>query len=77
MRARDAKDFLVSQIKQQSTLEAVPLSESEIKMLYFTESGGLSEEMQKVADEFDESYDMKTYETKITGLMKHAYRRLR
>jgi hypothetical protein len=76
MRAREAKDFLVKQIKEQAGLEAVSLSEPQIQMLYFTESGGPSEKMQKSADEFDQSYDTKTYEKKVRSLMKHAYKRL-
>jgi hypothetical protein len=73
MRVREAKDFLVDRIKQQAMLEEVPLSDVEIDMLYFTEQGGLSEKIQKAAEEFDQLYDMAEYERKISRLMKHAY----
>ena len=36
MRALEAKDFLVQQTAQQATLENVPLSDLEKRMMYFT-----------------------------------------
>ena len=77
MRAREAKDFLVEQIKKQAALDEVSLSDVEIQMLYFSEAEESSEKMQKLSDRFDETCDMPTYETKIATLMQHAYKRLK
>jgi hypothetical protein len=76
MRAREAKDFLVEQIKQQAAIENQSLSGLEVQMLYFTE-GSVSEKMQALAAEFDASQDSKVYEQKIAHLMKRAYKRLK
>jgi hypothetical protein len=38
---KEAKDFLVGEIKRQAAIESVALDEPEIQMLNFTESGGL------------------------------------
>jgi hypothetical protein len=76
MRVREAKDFLVNQVKQQAALGEQPLSELEIQMLSYSE-GGAPEQRQKLADEFDELHDAKAYEQKISQLMNHAYKRLR
>lgn len=77
MRSREAKDFLVSKIKQQAELESVPLEDPEIQMLYFSEQGGLSGKMQEVAAGFDSKYDSNAYEKKISRLMRNAYKRLK
>jgi hypothetical protein len=77
MRVKEAKNFLVAEIKRQAELEDIPLEDPEIQMLYFTEQGGLSPEMQKFTDSFDEEYDTQRYEKKIAGLMKRAYKRLK
>jgi hypothetical protein len=77
MRVREAKDFLVEQIRQQAAMENVQVSPVEIGMLYFTERGELSEEMHRLSEEFDSSYNMAEYEKKISQLMKHAYTRIR
>ena len=77
MRAKEAKDFLVDQIKQQAAAENVPLSELEIEMLYFTEQNGVSSKMEKLVAEFDETYDTPAYERKIAKLSKRTYRRLK
>ncbi|MGB2900309.1 MAG: hypothetical protein WBB89_13655 [Candidatus Acidiferrum sp.] len=39
MKVREAKDFLVAQTAEQASLEGVPLSDLEKRMMYFTESG--------------------------------------
>ncbi len=76
MRVREAKDFLVRQIQEQAALEGESLSELESRMLYFTEQGGLTEEMRQINEEFDANYDSAKYEKKISRLMGHAYKRL-
>lgn len=77
MRSQEAKDFLVSKIKQQAELDNVPLEDLEVQMLYFTEQGGLSAKMQEVAADFDSKYDSNAYEKKISELMHDAYKRLK
>ncbi|HTZ49173.1 MAG TPA: hypothetical protein VMH20_16385 [Verrucomicrobiae bacterium] len=76
MKVREAKDFLVVEIKEQAAIEGQPLSELEIRMLYFSERNN-SEKAEELAKEFDESYDMQSYEQKISSLMKHAHARLK
>jgi len=77
MRVKEAKDFLVEEIKRQAVMENVPLDEAEIEMLYFTEQGGLSGKMAELAEKFEESHNNAKYEKKTAVLMKHAYKRLK
>ena len=77
MRVREAKDFLVQQTTEQASLEGVPLSDLEKRMMYFTESGDVPEDPIKLNDEFEAEYDTAKYEAKIARLMRHAYARLR
>jgi hypothetical protein len=77
MRVREAKDFLVEQIRQQALQEGVPLDDLEIRMLYFTEKENLSGETAKLVEDFDQAYNAPAYEKKISRLMQHAYRRLK
>ena len=57
MRVREAKDFLVEQIRQQALQEGVPLNDLEIQMLYFTEKESLSGETAKLVEDFDQAYN--------------------
>jgi len=77
MHVREAKDFLVGQIRQQALQEGVPLDDLEIQMLYFTEKESLSDKMAKLVEDFDQTYNPAPYEKKISRLMQHAYRRLK
>ena len=77
MRVREAKDFLVEQIRQQALQEGVPLDDLEIQMLYFTEKKSLSGETAKLVEDFDQAYNARAYEKKISHLIQHAYRRLK
>jgi hypothetical protein len=77
MRIREAKDFLVAQTAEQAAIEGVPLSDLERRMMYFTESGYVPEDPIKLYEEFDAENDSDKYEAKISGLLHHAYRRLR
>jgi hypothetical protein len=77
MRVREAKDFLVQQTAEQASLEGVPLSDLEKRMMYFTESGEVPEDPIKLNEEFEAEYDTAKYEAKIARLMRHAYARLR
>src|ERR1700687_4752073 len=77
MRVREAKDFLVQETAEQASLEGVPLSDLEKRMMYFTESGEVPEDPIKLNEEFEAQYDTAKYEAKIARLMRHAYARLR
>jgi hypothetical protein len=77
MKVREAKDFLVGQTAEQASLEAVPLSELEKRMMYFTESGYVPEDPIKLNEEFEAECDTDEYEAKISRLLHHAYHRLR
>jgi len=77
MRVREAKDFLVQQTAEQAALENVPLSDLEKRMMYFTETGVCPEDPIALNDAFETEYDTDEYESKISKLMHHAYRRIR
>lgn len=70
--AREAKEFLVSQIVDEAQRENIVLSEPERKMLYFSESGWTLPDISTVADEFDRSYNYRDYEKKIATLFRRA-----
>ncbi len=72
--ARQAKEFLISQIVLEAQRENVVLSEVERKMLYFSETGWTLPEMATVSDEFDAEYNQGKYERKIARLIRAAYR---
>jgi hypothetical protein len=75
---KQAKDFLVEQTVEQATLEGVTLADVEKRMMYFTESDTAScDNPIELNDEFETQYETKEYETKISQLLHHAYRRLK
>jgi hypothetical protein len=75
MRVREAKDFLVQETAKQATIEGVPLSELEKRMMYFTESGYVPEDPIALNEEFEAKYDTEEYEAKVAKLLQHAYER--
>ena len=75
--AREAKEFLVSQIADEAQRENIVLSEPERKMLYFSESGWTLPDISTVADEFDGAYDYRDYEKKIAALFRRAAKHAR
>ena len=77
MKTKEAKDFLVNQAVEQATLDGISLSDVEKRMMYFSESAGSMEELTSLNDEFESKYDSAEYETKISSLLQHAYRRLK
>ncbi len=78
MKTKQAKDFLVEQTAEQAARESVPLSETEKKMMYFTESDATScGNPVELNEEFEAQYDTAEYETKISRLLHHAYDRLK
>jgi len=78
MKTKQAKDFLAQQTAEQAEREIVPLSETEKKMMYFTESDATScDNPVELNEEFEAQYDTADYETKISWLLHHAYDRLK
>jgi hypothetical protein len=74
--AREAKEFLISKIVAEAQRENAPLSETERKMLYFTESGWTLPDVMQVNEQFDREYDQDDYETKIARIVGKAYKRI-
>jgi len=68
---RDAKEFLVSRIITEAQREGVPLSETERKMLYFSETAWTLPDIAEVSDAFDRDYDQARYEEKIGSLVRN------
>jgi hypothetical protein len=78
MKTKQAKDFLVQQTAEQAARESVPLSDTEKKMMYFTESDATScDNPVELNEEFEAQYDTTAYETKISRLLHHTYDRLK
>jgi hypothetical protein len=78
LNTKQAKDFLVEQTVEQAALDSVPLADVEKRMMYFTESDPAScDDPIGLNDEFEAQYETKEYETKISRLLHHAYRRLK
>jgi hypothetical protein len=73
--AREAKEFLASQIAEQAQRDKVQLSIIEQKMLYFSETDWTLSDMSMISQEFDRVYDQDQYEEKVTTLVRHAYKR--
>lgn len=69
-----AKRFLLAKLEEQAVLNGVPLSDLEKKMFLFSEETA-SEKMQALAEEFDATCDDAVYESKVSKLLKAAFRR--
>jgi hypothetical protein len=74
--AREAKEFLISKIVAEAERENAPLSETERKMLYFTESGWTLPDMAQVSEQFDREFDQDGYEKKIARIIAKAYKHI-
>jgi len=72
--AREAKEFLISKIVAEAQRENAPLSETERKMLYFTESGWTLPDIAQVSEQFDREFDQDGYEKKIARIIAKAYK---
>ncbi len=75
--AREAKEFLISKIVAEAQSENVPLSETERKMLYFSETGWTLPDIMEVNEEFEREYDQTEYEKKIARLIRTVMTRAR
>jgi len=69
---RDAKEFLVSKIVTEAQRQAVPLSEVERKMLYFSETAWTLPDIAEVNDAFEREYNQAEYERKIENLIRNV-----
>jgi hypothetical protein len=74
--AREAKEFLIAKIVAEAQRENAPLSETERKMLYFTESGWTLPDIAQASEQFDRQYDQDDYEKKIAGIIAKAYKHI-
>ena len=78
MNPKEAKDFLVQQTAKQALLENLSLADLEKRMMYFSESDPAScAQPLELNEEFEAQYDNAEYEAKISGLLQHAYDRLK
>src|SRR5581483_5525574 len=78
MDAKASKDFLVAQAAEQASLEHVPLSDLEKRMMYFVENDPSScPDPLELNDEFEAQYETSEYEIKIGRLLHHAFDRLK
>jgi hypothetical protein len=75
--AREAKECLVSRIVAEAKSENVSLSETERKMLYFSETGWTLPDIMEVNDKFHRECDRTEYENKIARLIRTATHRAR
>jgi hypothetical protein len=75
--SRDAKEFLIERIVREAQIEAVPLSEVERKMLYFSETHWTLPDIWDVNDAFGREYNSDAYESKIARLIQNARARSR
>ncbi|HEX5482083.1 MAG TPA: hypothetical protein VFZ08_05600 [Terriglobia bacterium] len=74
--ALEAKNFFITKISEEAVREGHALSDLELKMLWFTETGSDSRpESLDTAAEFSEKYDDDEYEKKVSHLLRKAYRR--
>lgn len=70
----EAKEFFVSRVVAAARREAIPLTELEIKNLYFTEAGSDAKpEYLEDEERFEEQFDSDEYEEKIGNLLRLAY----
>jgi hypothetical protein len=73
---REAKEFIAAQVSSQALRDSIPFSETERKMLLFSEVGWAPPDIMEVSDEFDRQYDPNEYEKKISTIIKHLDKRL-
>ena len=74
LRAKSAKEFLISNVLRQGDEEGILLSGLERRMLSFSE-GAASEDDIEEAEQFENEYDSDAYEAKIARLLRRAYER--
>jgi hypothetical protein len=73
----EAKQFFIDQILAEAKVEKKNVTPLEVKMLWFTEEypvpGMDVDALDKVCDEFDDTFDSREWEGKIVGLLQRGY----
>jgi hypothetical protein len=69
---REAKEYLIERIVLEADREGVPLSETERKMMCFTETAWTLPDIWEVNESFERDYDDSVYEAKIGELAHKA-----
>ena len=77
MNSKVAKDFLVQQTVEQAAIQGIPLSDLEMRMMYFTEWDDSCENPIQLNEEFEAKCDTAEYEAKIASLLKNSYKRIK
>jgi hypothetical protein len=72
--SKQAREFLVSRIVEESHRQHDALSDAQVKMLYFVDASPMSPDLSQVADRFADTATAQGYEAKIRRLSKQAYR---
>lgn len=70
MTVKQAKDYLAHRIGAEAVRQGISLSETERKMLYFSETDWTLPDMKQVSELFDRVYDQNQYEQKIASLVR-------
>jgi len=71
----EAKRFLISRIVEEARRGGHPLSETEEKMLCWSENYPTLPDMAEVGQKFEQEYDSEEFEGKIARISRRAYRR--
>ena len=74
---REAKEYLIERIVAVADRDGTPLSDTERKMMYFTEAAWTLPDIWDVSKAFDREHDQPTYEAKIGMLAQKAEQRAR
>jgi hypothetical protein len=69
--AESAKQFLLSKLTEQASIDGVALDDVEKRMFLFSESSGNPD--FEVQEKFDADYSARTYESKISKLLRRSY----
>jgi hypothetical protein len=69
---REAKEYLITQIVLEAEREGTPLSDTERKMMYFSETAWTLPDIWDVNEVFERDYDQTAYEAKIGELARKA-----
>ncbi len=67
-----AKEYLIGRIVSEAELQGLSLSETECKMMYFSETAWTLPDISEVNEVFEQDYDQRSYEAKIGSLAKLA-----
>jgi hypothetical protein len=75
--SREAKECIIAHLLEDTTRQGTELSETEWKMLYFSETGWTLPDMDEVSEVFDRDYNRDEYELKIGELAHRCFAHLR